>query len=192
MTAYSAAATSMHTAPKVAQFASSASRSELYARRPQPLLAGWRDAAERTLLGKANEQERDEWSIYLSSLSDEQEDPGRVCIHQEGCLVRHNGRRLDQHMRCKYMHYRHMHMHTGGHIYMAGTPRTTRRSCHPLSLHRGLSSFRSRPHRMSAATPRPRPWLPRLPCWRRPRLSLRPKCRPTGLHLDADLRCVAN
>eukprot|EP00964_Phaeocystis_antarctica_P031257 scaffold17687_cov90-Phaeocystis_antarctica.AAC.1 len=44
---------------------------------------------------------------------------------------------------------------------------------------------------MSAATPRPRPWLPRLPCWRRPRLSLRPKWRPTGLHLDADLRCVA-
>ena len=98
MTAYSAAATSMHTAPKVAQFASSASRSELYARRPQPLLAGWRDAAERTLLGKANEQERDEWSTYLSSLSDEQEDPERVCIHQEGCLVRHNDRHPDHEM----------------------------------------------------------------------------------------------
>ena len=69
-----------------------ASRSELYARRPQPLLAGWRDAAERTLLGKANEQERDEWSIYLPSVSDEQEDRGHVCIHQAGCLVRHNGR----------------------------------------------------------------------------------------------------
>ena len=117
------------------------SRSELYARRPQPLLAGWRDAAERTLLGKETANEEDGWSIYLSSLSDEQEEPGRVCIHQEGYLVRHNGRRPDQHMRCEYVHYRYMHMHTGGHIYMAGTTRTTRRSCRPLSLHRGLSSF---------------------------------------------------
>ena len=98
--AYSAAATSMHAAPKIAHFASSASRSELYARRPQPLLAGWRDAAERTLLGKkpANEQDGDRWSTYLSSLSDEQEDPKRVCIHQEGCLVRHNGRHPDHEM----------------------------------------------------------------------------------------------
>ena len=65
--------------------------SELYARRPQPLLAGWRDAAERTLLGK-------------KQLVNEQGGHGRVCIHQEGCHERHNGRRSDL-IRCIYTEY---------------------------------------------------------------------------------------
>ena len=76
MTACSAAA-----AATVAHFVSSAFRSELYARRPQPLLAGWRDAAEQALLGK--------------ELANEQDGRGRVFIHQEGCLARHNGRHPD-------------------------------------------------------------------------------------------------